>query len=347
MLADLASLAARGELSRDDVARAMAALLDPQAQDEERAAFLRAWARRGETAAELAACAEALLPRALDPPVRGSWQGKPLLDCCGTGGGGLNLINISTGIVFILAAMGVPVVKHGNRGLTKKSGSADVLEALGIRIDLPPNKLEACLEKVGAAFLFAPAYHTSFSVLAPVRKQLGADGHRTVFNLLGPLLNPARPDARLVGVFTDENVHLYHAALAAMGCPHYAIACGDDQPSLRKMGEVSANGETLISGTRPGPSGESTFVLSIASDPLRQLSALLVSDAAQSAARLVAILSNEEQGFARDTLLINGAVAAWAHGSAASIEEGRHQAEEALASGRALQVLRTWQHFSA
>jgi anthranilate phosphoribosyltransferase len=253
MLADLTQRVLAGELAREEVAQAVTALLDPSVGDDAKAAFLRAWAQRGETAAELAACAEALLPRAVDPGVRGSWNGRPLLDCCGTGGGGLNLLNISTGIVFILAALGIPVVKHGNRGLTKKSGSADVLEALGIRIDLPPGKLESCLEEVGAAFLFAPAYHTSFSVLAPVRRQLGAEGQRTVFNLLGPLLNPARPDARLVGVFTDDHATLYYGALNNIGCPNFVVAWAEASPQMKPIGEVSAHGKTLILGTRREP----------------------------------------------------------------------------------------------
>ena len=268
MLTDLQQRAVAGELSPGDVAQAMAALLDPAVSDEPKAAFLRAWAQRGETAGELAACAHALLPRAVDPGVRGTWNGKPLLDCCGTGGGGLNLLNISTGVVFILAAMGIPVVKHGNRGLTKKSGSADVLEALGIRIDLPPERLVSCLEEVGAAFLFAPAFHTSFSVLAPVRRQLGAEGQRTVFNLLGPLLNPARPDARLVGVFSEAHLHLYFNALNAIGCPHFAVACGEDATGTTKIGEVSADGKTWIAGTRRGPDGQPPpFMLSPSGKP--------------------------------------------------------------------------------
>lgn len=346
MLADLTQRVSQGELSRADVTQAMAALLDPAGGDDAKAAFLRAWAQRGETASELAFCAEALLPRAVDPGVRGSFHGKPLLDCCGTGGGGLNLLNISTGIVFILAAMGIPVVKHGNRGLTKKSGSADVLEALGIRINLPPEKLEACLEKVGAVFLFAPAYHTSFSVLAPVRSQLGAEGQRTVFNLLGPLLNPARPDARLVGVFTHENLHLYHAALSALKCPYFEIVCGEDAPAMKKIGEASASGETLVSGTRTGAEGKRTFILPSPGAPSDQLGSLLVRNAGESAARLQALLTGNETGLARETLLINAAIAAWTHGTAASIEEGKAAAREALDSGHALAVLRKWQSFS-
>jgi anthranilate phosphoribosyltransferase len=347
MLAELTQRIATGELTGGEVAQAMTALLDPAVGDEAKAAFLRAWAQRGETATELAACAHALLPCAVDPGVRGSWNGQPLLDCCGTGGGGLNLLNISTGIVFILAAMGIPVVKHGNRGLTKKSGSADVLEALGIRIDLPPEKLGACLEEVGAAFLFAPAYHTSFSVIAPVRKRLGAEGQRTVFNLLGPLLNPAQPDARLVGVFTEKNLHLYHATLAAMACPHFEIACGEDAPTVKKIGEASANGQTLISGTRTDATGKSTFVLPAPGEISDRLNSMLVTDAHESAARLLALLSQNEHGLARETLLLNGAVAAWAQGSAPSIREGQARATEAVDSGKALAVLRKWQEFSA
>jgi len=349
MLADLQQRAVAGELSRDEVARAMAALLDPSVGDESKAAFLRAWAKRGETAPELAACAEALLPRAADPGVRGTWNSKPLLDCCGTGGGGLNLLNISTGVVFILAAMGIPVVKHGNRGLTKKSGSADVLEALGIRIDLPPEKLASCLEEVGAAFLFAPAYHTSFSAVGAVRRQLGAEGQRTVFNLLGPLLNPARPDARLVGVFSDAHAKLYFGALSNIGCPHFAVAWGEDSPQMKPIGEVSAHGKTVVLGTHGEPDHDNrkSFTLAIPGDTMDRLESLLVTGAEQSAARLHALLSGSEKfGLARETLLINAAVAAWAHGTAASIAEGFALSREALDSRRALAILTKWQDFS-
>jgi anthranilate phosphoribosyltransferase len=299
MLVDLARAAASRELSRDEVTSAMTTLLDPAVDDETKAVFLRGWAQRGETAAELAACAETLLPRAIEPPVRGSWNGKPLLDCCGTGGGGLNLINISTGIVFILAALGVPVVKHGNRGLTKRSGSADVLEALGIRIDLPADKMEACLEKVGAAFLFAPAYHTSFSVLAPVRKRLGAEGQRTVFNLLGPLLTRAH------GV-------LYQATLREMGCPRFTVVYGMDEPTGTSIGEASARGATTCWNSRGGRSGGLSEI-NRDGDPAASFDQMLVKDAGESAARLEAILSRRERGLARDTLLLNAALAVAAH----------------------------------
>ena len=305
------------------------------------------WALRGETAAaELAACAEAFLPQALDPGLRGSWKGKPLLDCCGTGGGGLNLLNISTGLMFILGAMGIPVVKHGNRGMSKCSGSADVLEAMGIRIDLAPEEVPRCLEEVGCAFLFAPAYHMTFAIIAPVRRALAAEGQRTIFNLLGPLLNPARPDARLVGVFRPEHVDLYQYALELMKCPRFSVVCGEDQESRRMIGEVSAQGRTLFGGTLLRSDTATLTELIRVSPSHDKLDALLVRNPDESASRLETIFSGEDQGLDRETLVINAAVASWTHGTASSLEEAISQTEEALDSGRALGVLQRWQAFS-
>jgi anthranilate phosphoribosyltransferase len=281
--------------------------------------------------------------------VRGSWNGKALLDCCGTGGGGLNLLNISTGLMFILAAMGVPVVKHGNRGVTKRSGSADVLEAMGIKIDLAPNEVPHCLEEVGCAFLFAPKYHPAFATIAPVRKALGAEGQRTVFNLLGPLLNPARPDARLVGVFKLEHVTLYKKTLDLMGCRRFMVACGQDEKSGKMIGEASASGTTEV-GTNigPTPSGSIMTIQRTNTEHIDgDLESLFVRNADESASRLETILSGEDYGLDRETLIWNAAMASWTHGTAESLEEGVTQAREALDSEKALAVLKCWQEFSA
>jgi anthranilate phosphoribosyltransferase len=348
MLHDLALIVPRRALTREEIAVAAGELLDVAVADDLKAEFLRAWAQRGETAEELAACAEAFLPRAVDPGLRGLWQGKPLLDCCGTGGGGLNLLNISTGLMFILAALGIPVVKHGNRGITKRTGSADVLEAMGIRIDLAPEDVPRCLEEVGCAFLFAPAYHTTFAVIAPVRRALAAEGQRTIFNLLGPLLNPARPEARLVGVFRREQVALYQSALELMKCPRFTVVCGEDEESHQMIGEVSAQGVSLFGSTVRGPDGAPLTTLTRAPmAPIHEkLDSLLVRNPDESASRLETILSGEEQGLDRETLVINAAVASWTHGTAASLEEGIRQSEKALDSGEALKVLQRWQKFS-
>ncbi len=356
MLADLVPIVSQRPLTPEEIRAAIAELLDASLSDETKAAFLRAWAEQGETAAELAACAETFLPMARDPGVRGSWNGKPLLDCSGTGGGGLPLLNISTGIMFILAALGVPVVKHGNRALTKSSGSADVLEALGIRIDLPADKTVACLEEVGCAFLFAPFYHPAFAAIAPVRKKLGAEGRRTVFNLLGPLLNPARPDARMVGVFKEEHLDLYDEALRAMKCPRYAVVCGKDRLTGKMIGEASANGETLMRSSFHPPSDvrptriRAEAKIAHAEDPSAAstllLDSMLVSDAAESAHRIEALLRGEEQSFARSTLLFNASLAAWTANAAQSPDEAATQCYEALDSGAAFAVLEKWRKFS-
>jgi anthranilate phosphoribosyltransferase len=348
MLHDLTLVIPGRSLTTEEIDAAARELLDTALSDDIKATFLRAWAKRGETAQELAACAEAFLPRALDPGLRGSWNGKPLLDCCGTGGGGLNLLNISTGLMFILAALGIPVVKHGNRGITKVTGSADVLEAMGIKIDLAPEEVPRCLEVVGCAFLFAPAYHTTFAAVAPVRRALAAEGQRTVFNLLGPLLNPARPDARLVGVFKPKHVELYQETLELMKCPRFAVVCGEDQESRKMIGEVSAHGTTIFGTTLRLPGGIHLTDISYKPEPPlhEKLDSLLVRNADESASHLETIFSGEDQGLDRETLVVNAAVASWTHGTAASLEEGINQSREALDSGRALQVLQRWQKFS-
>ena len=343
MLIDLVSVVAQRVLSSEEIDLVATALVDASVADEEKAIFLRGWAQRGETPSELAACAEAFLPHAVDPGVRGTWQDRPLLDCCGTGGGGLNLINNSTGLMFVLAAMGIPVVKHGNRGMTKKSGSADVLEALGIKIDSPPARVTNCLDEVGCAFLFAPAYHPAFAAVAGARRILGAQGQRSIFNLLGPLLNPARPDARLVGVFQQKHVALYSEALQTMGCPRFAVACGMDAESARMIGEVSANGMTHLRGTIYDACGDIDWRQS---EPV-SLESLLVAGAAESAGRLIAILRGEERGYARETLLVNAAMAACIYGLDSSLQKGLSRSQEQIDSGRAYACLQRWQRFSA
>ena len=342
-LAEIRSLIPQRALTLAEISTVAGSLIAPAVPDAAKIDFLCAWSERGETAAELAGCAEVFLPLARDPGLRGAWQGRALLDCSGTGGGGLNLVNISTGIMFILAALDVPVVKHGNRGLTKKSGSADVLEALGIKIDLPPGRNVACLEEVGCVFLFAPFYHPSFAAVAAARRQLGAEGKRTVFNLLGPLLNPARPDARLVGVFRDEHVRLYDDTLRAMNCPRYVVACGEDRATGKKLGEVSADGRTLVRGSI-FPSEEYLSRRRPESDEKSE--SLLVHDATESARRLVAILEGRESGLVRSMLLVNAGLAAWVQGAAASLEEGTARSQEALDSGRARERLERWRKFS-
>jgi len=175
---------------------------------------------------------------------------------------------------------------------------------------------------------------------------LAAENQRTVFNLLGPLLNPARPDARLVGVFKPEHVALYQRALELMKCPRFTVVCGEDEESRQMIGEASAQGVSLFGGTLRLPDGAPLTRLTRESPSHEKLDSLLVRNSDESASRLETIFSGEEQGLDRETLLINAAIASWTHGTAASLEEGLDQGAEALDSGKALGVLQRWQKFS-
>lgn len=172
-------------------------LLDESQPVDQRATFLGTLHRRGETPAEIAAFVDILLRRAV--PFPGSGEG--CLDVCGTGGDKAGFFNISTTTMFVAAGAGARIIKHGNRGITSKSGGADVLEALGVRIDTTPDEAATALDHAGCCFLFAPAWHPAFKAVVPVRKLLAEQGSASIFNMLGPLLNPARPDYQLAGVF--------------------------------------------------------------------------------------------------------------------------------------------------
>lgn len=181
-------------LNTEQVAAAAQFLVDPAAASVDKADFLREMARRGETPGEIAAFVREFLKLAVDPGLNRSKLPGPMLDVVGTGGDKLHLFNVSTTAMFILAAGGVCVTKHGNRGVTSKAGGADVLEALGVKIDLPPEKVARGMETIGLGFFFAPMYHPAFKAVVEARKILAAEGQRSMFNLLGPLLNPAQPD---------------------------------------------------------------------------------------------------------------------------------------------------------
>ena len=197
-------LAASQSLSDGDVGQAVRSLTNQDLGPEIKAEFLAALARKGETPAEIAAFARALRSLSIQPPLDDATRARQIMDVCGTGGDRLNTFNISTTVALIASAAGVPVAKHGNRAITSQAGSADVLEALGVRIDLEPPEAAAWMREHNFAFFFAPKYHPAFQAIAPARKLCAARGQRTIFNFLGPLLNPARPATQLVGVPRPE-----------------------------------------------------------------------------------------------------------------------------------------------
>ena len=341
------------ELEEGQVNAAADALLDESVAAELKADFLSSLAGRGETPGEIAAFVNAFLEHAVDPNLDASQIDAPLLDVCGTGGDKLDLFNVSTTAVFVLAACGVCVVKHGNRGITSKSGGADVLEALGIRIDLPPEQFCECVKRVGAGFLFAQMYHPAFKAVAPVRKLLAERGQRTVFNILGPLLNPVRPAHQLIGVFDPELPPVFAEILGKLGrarawAVHGKLSTDADAGG---MDEVSILGPTRVSETRGGELSELNLSVkdfgAVLAGGEYTLDQLRGGDAEENAGILRGILDGSVQGAKRAMVVANAAAALVAADRAADVAEGAGLAAEAIDSGRASDVLKNWQEFSA
>ncbi|MCA9086771.1 MAG: anthranilate phosphoribosyltransferase, partial [Planctomycetaceae bacterium] len=218
----LEQLIAGQDLSSNSVQRCIGAIMDGECQPVEVAAFLTAMSCKGPAAIELVGAAQAMRDRAAPIATRR----RPLLDTCGTGGDKLHTFNISTATAIVAAACGVNVAKHGNRSVSSSSGSADVLEALGVNIQLSPEQSARCLDETGITFCFAPLVHGAMKHAAPIRKALGFP---TIFNLLGPLTNPAGAEYQLVGTSSDERARLLASALSVLGCRRAMVVCGNNE----------------------------------------------------------------------------------------------------------------------
>jgi anthranilate phosphoribosyltransferase len=220
-------------LAPEQVAQAVVQLVDERVSVESKADFLTALARKGETTEEIAAFARELREKSIQPPLDAETRARDLLDVCGTGGDHLGTFNISTTVAILAAAAGVTVAKHGNRAITSRAGSADVLEALGIKIELAPEEAARWLREHGFAFFFAPKYHPAFKHIGPARKLCAERGQRTIFNFLGPLLNPARPTAQLVGVPKPELCEPIARVLQALGLRRGMVVSGGVNSKLK------------------------------------------------------------------------------------------------------------------
>ncbi len=337
-----AALAPGGELSPAQIESAVEALVQDREPDAAKADFLRALRRKGETAREIAGFAQAMLRRAVNPEIDPARAPGPLLDVCGTGGDRLEMFNVSTTASFVLAAGGAAVVKHGNRAITSRSGGADVLEALGVRIELPPAALRRCVEEVGIGFLFAPNYHPAFRSIAPVRRVLAAEGTSTIFNLLGPLLNPARPEHQLVGVFSAAWTGAFAEVFRELGRRRaWAVhgAGGMDELSLLGVSQVSRWEDGALScGTiAPGDAGLAE---------IGSLEELRGGDAAENGRLLVGILSGEIGGARRDVVLLNAAAGFVVAGLAEDLGEGVERAKGVIDRGDARRKLLALREFT-
>jgi anthranilate phosphoribosyltransferase len=334
--------------SLDDaqVTEAISALLDPAPTPELKAEFLLALAKKGETADEIAAFATGLRAHSRQVELPLSPSGLPLLDVVGTGGDSAGTFNISTCVAILCAAAGLPVAKHGNRAATSKCGSADVLEELGIPINLDPSQAIEHFKTHNFVFLFAPNFHPTFAQVAPARKLCAQRGQKTIFNLLGPLLNPAGPQAILAGVPRPGLCEIMATAMKNIGIGRAMVVCGemDDATEGRYLDEISTSGSTSLSefyhdrGLFNGTIEPEAFGLARAS-----LKDLAGPDRKQNALILTAILEGRETGPKLDAVVLNAAAALYVGRAARSIQEGLELARTTILSGKSARKLASLQ----
>ncbi|MDE0099662.1 MAG: anthranilate phosphoribosyltransferase [Truepera sp.] len=338
--ADLAPLLNRlfaGEILTTAEAReVMGQLMDGRVSEVQAAALLAALRTRGESVEEITGFAEAMRARAVRVP----WGGPgPLLDTCGTGGTGISTLNISTTALFVVAAGGVKVAKHGNRGVTKRSGSADLLEALGVRIEQEPEELARSLEETGIAFLFARSHHPAMRFVAPIRGELKA---RTVFNVLGPLTNPAGATRQLLGVFDPALTEQLARVLSQLGVERALVVHGDG------LDDFSITGENVVSELEA--TGEiRSYRLAPEEVGLKRhpLEALAGGDPEANARIVREVLSGVERGAKRDIVLFNAGAGLYLGGCTAGIREGVARAAELINGGAALETFEAYVAFNA
>jgi anthranilate phosphoribosyltransferase len=321
----VAKVAAGTPLTSHEAAEAFDTIMDGNAAELQVAAFLTALHMRGETVEEIAAAVQALRARALtvDAPA-------DAIDTCGTGGDGLGTLNISTAAAFVAAACGVHIAKHGNRAQSSKSGSADVLAALGVKIDLTPQQVARCISDAHLGFLFAPAHHSAMKHVGPVRQQLG---FRTIFNLLGPLSNPARVRRQLIGVFSDTWLEPMARVLKSLGTERAWLVHGTDG-----LDELSISGPTHVVELNHGEIKR--FTVSPADGDLttHPLDKIYGADAATNAAAIRRVLDGEKSAF-RDIVCLNAAAALIVAGKAGTLRDGVAMARAAIDDGRARATL--------
>jgi anthranilate phosphoribosyltransferase len=327
-------LACNEALTEQQVGDAVAQLAGAAASAETKGAFLIALTRKGETTEEIAGFARALRCLAVEPPVDAETRARQILDVCGTGGDRLNTFNISTTVALLAASAGVPVAKHGNRAVTSQAGSADVLEALGIKIDLTPERAAQSLREHDFAFFFAPHYHPVFKQIAPARRWCGERGQTTIFNYLGPLLNPARPALQLAGVPRPDLCPRLAEVLQSLGLRRGMVVCGSVPNG--HLDELSTLGESTVAEFYQ-PRGLTTSSLLPAHFPIQPatLADLSGGDREDNAEVIRRLLRGQDRGPRRDATLLNAAAALFVAEKCRSLTEGWALAAELIDSGKA------------
>lgn len=318
-------------LDADQARAAFAAIFDGKAAPEEIKAFLTGLADRGETATEIAAAAREMRDRMI--PVVAP---EGAIDVCGTGGDGSHSLNISTAVALVLAALDVPMAKHGNRAASSKAGAADTLEALGVDFSGGAEQAERSLADVGIAFFFAPSHHPALGPIAPIRKEIG---RRTIFNMVGPLANPARVKRQLIGVASPAWVEIYAQAASQLPFDMVMIVSGEEG-----LDELSIAGPSKVAlVTREGIKF-STICPEDAGLPRHSIDAIRGGDPDYNAAALRRLLDGEQSAY-RDAVLLNAAAALMVAGKVDTLRDGAEEAAEAIDKGLAKAMLNCWIDF--
>jgi anthranilate phosphoribosyltransferase len=329
----IAKLVRRENLSPGEAEAVMQEIMLGEATPSQISAFLTALRMKGETAEEIAGCARAMRAHATKVASKQS----PLMDTCGTGGDGLSTFNISTVVAFVIAGAGVAVAKHGNRSVSSRCGSADVLETLGVRIELGPEEIARCIDEVGIGFLFAPRLHPAMKYAATPRREVGI---RTIFNLLGPLTNPASASIQLLGVYDLGLTETMAEVLHLLGTHCALVVHGADG-----LDELSTTGINKVAQLRDGKIATYYVDPCQLGLPLAELAHLKGGLPEENASIVMALLQGEK-GARRDIVLLNAAAGLLAAGKAADFQEGLSLAAESIDSGRALNKLEQLIHLS-
>lgn len=322
-------------LTEDEAIAVMTEIMDGEATPAQIGAFVTALRMKGETVEEIAGFAKVMRAKA----VKVRPKSRNLLDTCGTGGDRLNTFNISTTAMFVVAGAGVKVAKHGNRAASSTCGSADVLEALGVSLDLSPEQIAMCIDTIGVGFMFAPAMHPAMKHAIGPRKEIGI---RTVFNILGPLTNPANADRQIIGVFAPEFTGLMAEALGILGVKRAMVFHG-----LAGLDEMSTIGETTVSELVGGSVRTYTVTPEDAGLPRANPEALSVEDGgvAGNVEALLQVLDGA-MGPKRDIVLLNAAAALVVAEKAENLREGVQLAAKSIDSGAAMHTLNALKEFS-
>ncbi len=318
----IAKIVERQDLTMTEAEAVMSEIMNGEATPSQIAAFLTALRMKGETAAEIAGCARIMRANAK----RVQTKRTDVVDTCGTGGDASGTFNISTTVAFVAAGAGLVVAKHGNRSVSSKSGSADLMEALGVKIDLSPEQVSRCIDEVGIGFLFAPAFHPAMKYAAPVRKEIGL---RTIFNVLGPLANPAFAKRQIIGVYSSHLVETIAEVLRNLGSERALVVHG-----AGGIDEFSTLGPSLVAELDAGQIITCELDASSLGLPRAKLADLAGGTPQENVGILRSVLGGE-RGPKRDIVLLNAAAVLVAGGKASDLKEGLTIAAESIDSGRA------------